>query len=176
MRGFCMKLTELFQFCPRCGNSKVVPSGKHSTECPSCGFEIFANSAAAVGIVIFNPQNEILMCVRKNDPGKGLLDLPGGFVEPGETAEDACSRELYEELNLKLNGFQYMASYPNEYLYKGMTVFTLDLFFIFKLDNELTLHPGDDVSLIFFAKPDDIEPDKIAFESHRKIIKRLREK
>ncbi len=50
-----------------------------------------------VDCVVFNPGGEVLLIQRKNDPFKGEFALPGGFVDVGETVEDACRRELLEE-------------------------------------------------------------------------------
>ena len=55
-------------------------------------------------VVIYN--NSVLLIKRKNPPYKNLLALPGGFVDIGETVEDACVRELYEETSLKLRPSQ----------------------------------------------------------------------
>ena len=55
-------------------------------------------------IVIYN--NSVLLIKRKYPPYKNFLALPGGFVDIGETVEDACVRELYEETSLKLKHSQ----------------------------------------------------------------------
>ena len=56
-----------------------------------------------VDAVILYKGNSILLIRRKNPPFKGELALPGGFVDIGETVEEACSREAYEETNLHIN-------------------------------------------------------------------------
>jgi 8-oxo-dGTP diphosphatase len=50
-----------------------------------------------VDCVVFNPLGEVLLIERKNPPFQGEFALPGGFVDVGETVEDACRRELMEE-------------------------------------------------------------------------------
>ena len=57
----------------------------------------------AVDAVIKYSENSIVLIHRKNPPFKGELALPGGFVEVGETVEDACIRESYEETNIKIS-------------------------------------------------------------------------
>ncbi len=57
----------------------------------------------AVDAVIKYSENSIVLIRRKNPPFKGELALPGGFVEVGETVEDACIRESYEETNIKIS-------------------------------------------------------------------------
>lgn len=56
----------------------------------------------AVDALIKYPDDSIILIRRKNPPFKGMLALPGGFVEIGETVEEACLREVYEETNLKV--------------------------------------------------------------------------
>ena len=56
----------------------------------------------AVDAVIKYSENSIVLIRRKNHPYKGELALPGGFVEVGESVEDACIRETYEETNINI--------------------------------------------------------------------------
>ena len=58
-------------------------------------------------------QDEVLVAVRARNPGKGLLDLPGGFVDPGESLEVALYRELQEELGFDMAGqlCRYLGSF-----------------------------------------------------------------
>jgi len=56
----------------------------------------------AVDAVILFQQNSIVLIRRKNPPFKGELALPGGFVDIGETVEQACIREAYEETNINV--------------------------------------------------------------------------
>jgi len=55
-----------------------------------------------VDAVIIYENNSIVLIHRKNDPFKGVLALPGGFVDIGETVEEACLRETYEETNIHI--------------------------------------------------------------------------
>ena len=74
------------------------------------------------------------MIERANDPGRGKLDLPGGFVDPKESAEAAIKREIKEELKIDIAEPRYLGSYPNIYEYGGVTYHTCDLFFYAKID------------------------------------------
>ena len=56
----------------------------------------------AVDAVIRFKKGSIVLIRRKNPPFKGEFALPGGFVEVGETVEDACIREVYEETNIRV--------------------------------------------------------------------------
>jgi ADP-ribose pyrophosphatase YjhB (NUDIX family) len=97
---------------------------------------LYHNIAAAVALV-FTFEDKILFAVRNVDPDKGKLDLPGGFIDPEETAEEAACREIEEELGLKISrdGLQYVTTAPNHYLYKNVAYRTLDIFYEYKLDS-----------------------------------------
>src|SRR5689334_1645197 len=106
--------------CPRCAAESLTWHSATNFECRACGFMLFLNIAAAVAVII-ESQGKILFGIRKNDPGKGMLDLPGGFVDAGENAEDAACREVREETGVDIGGLRYLTSLPNRYLYRNIT-------------------------------------------------------
>src|SRR5208337_901997 len=89
-----------FRFCPGCGAEGIAVRADRSILCKQCGFHFYFNAAAAVAGLIEDDKGRLLMTVRAHDPAKGALDLPGGFVDFDETAEDALKREVKEELSL----------------------------------------------------------------------------
>ena len=165
-----------FQHCPRCGQNGFNVNKPNSRRCVACGFEYFFNAAAAVAALIVNESGHLLTAVRANDPGKGMLDLPGGFVDAGESAEDAIRREIKEELNLDIDRTEYFLSTPNEYHYKDVTYATLDLAFICHVNNFNPLRPQDDVQDVLFIALEDIKIERFAFESIRRIVSAFIEK
>ncbi|MFX1389590.1 MAG: NUDIX domain-containing protein [Promethearchaeota archaeon] len=54
-------------------------------------------------VILLNQQKDLVLIRRKNPPFQGVLALPGGFVDIGETVEEACTREAFEETNIKVN-------------------------------------------------------------------------
>ncbi len=94
-------------YCPKCGYKTFESDEEKSYKCSRCNFQFFVNVASAVTAIIRNSKNEILFTIRKHDPVKGTLDLPGGFTEYGETGEEAITREVKEELNLDLTKITY---------------------------------------------------------------------
>ena len=101
-------------------------------ECVDCGWVYYQNPVAAVVAVMMFKQ-KLLLLRRAVDPGRGLLDLPGGFVEFGETAEEALRRELKEELMIESMDLSYFTSAPNHYHYLGVSYQSLDIFFLGKI-------------------------------------------
>lgn len=118
-----------FRFCPACASPRLRSERGRRWTCPDCGFEYFHNVATAAGIIV-DVDGRILLLERARDPRRGRLALPGGFVEPGERAEDAALRECREETGWAPETLEFLASYPNLYLYRGIPYATCDLFFV----------------------------------------------
>jgi len=164
----------VIKFCPFCGASDPVYDGVKALRCKACGRRQFINSVAAVAVIIRNERGEILLTRRAHDPGKGLLDLPGGFVDALETVEETVRREVKEELNLELDNLTYLTSFPNEYLFEGMITYTADLAFTATAKDWSTLRTADDVAAVEFYAPQEIPMDEVVFASIRKILELVR--
>ena len=89
-----------FKFCPICGSTHFEINNFKSKKCGSCGFTYYANPSSATVAFIMNEKDELLVVRRKNEPAKGTLDLPGGFVDMEETGEEGVMREVMEETDL----------------------------------------------------------------------------
>lgn len=152
-----------------CGSSGFQSDNTQSSTCSGCGFVFYINAAAAVSAIIECGEC-ILLVTRARQPQKGKLDLPGGFVDHGETAEQALLRELHEELALPETQSQYLFSYPNHYPYKGFTYRTLDLFYLLSLETRPDLISADDISGYQWINSGNIPFENIAFESVTKAL------
>lgn len=161
----------VLKFCPKCGSRYFNFEGERSFLCGKCGFHFFINSSAAVAAIIENDKGELLLTIRAFDPNKGMLDLPGGFVDPNESVEEALIREIKEELNLNVESFEYITSFPNEYVFSGYSVFTTDLGFYCKVSNWGEMHIKDDISGVVFVKKENINWELISANSIKDIIK-----
>lgn len=125
-----------FELCPKCGSRKIEWKDGKKWLCPDCGFDLYCNVAAAVGIVLYDDYDNVLFEVRAKEPRKGFLCLPGGFVDPDESAEDAVVRECREEMGAQIKEGKFLCSFPNTYVYKNIEYKTCDLFFTAKLPDE----------------------------------------
>jgi ADP-ribose pyrophosphatase YjhB (NUDIX family) len=128
------------------------------------------NPAAAVAVIIINEKDEMLVCERAKDPAKGTLDLPGGFVDENETVEEAVFREIKEELGVELQNREYLFSLPNEYLYSGWTLPTIDLFFESRVDSHFHPQPADDVAACYFLPFSQIDVQSFGLMSVRNAV------
>ena len=119
----------LFRFCPVCGSEAFAENDARSKRCAHCGFTYYHNAAASTVALIENSRGELLVVRRALPPAQGTLDLPGGFVDPGETLADGCRREVREETGLEVTSLELLFSLPNRYEYSGFVVDTTDCFF-----------------------------------------------
>jgi len=155
---------KIFNRCPACGSSDIVFEEDKKFNCRECGFIYFHNVAAAVGAIL-EYDKKVVLIKRAKEPGKGRLDLPGGFVDPKESAEEALIREVKEELDIDIKGPKYLGSYPNIYQYEGVIYYTCDLFFYCRIDalpRDFCRTEIEEFVLIDLLK---IPNDEIAFES-----------
>ena len=150
-----------FKLCPMCGSKKIENHGNRKWVCPDCGFDLYNNVASAVGIVIYDKNHNVLFEVRAKEPRKGFLAVPGGFVDFGESAEEAVVRECREEIGVPVEGAQFLCTAPNTYEYKGIEYKTCDIFFAAQLPPEFSTI--DDFIKSLHAE----ESEVVAFESHR---------
>lgn len=73
------------------------------------------NPPVVVNTIIRNSVGAVLLCVRGHEDGLGMLELPGGFLEDGETLEEGARREVREELRMALDHVAYLNSYCGVY-------------------------------------------------------------
>lgn len=139
----------------------------------NCGFVYYFNSSAATVALILNDKNELLVCRRAKDPAKGALDLPGGFIDMDETAEEGVAREVLEETGLVVKEAVYQFSLPNIYVYSDFEVHTLDMFFICKVERTDHIQANDDVTDSFFLRLSDIKTEEFGLNSIRKGLKKF---
>lgn len=162
-----------FRFCPKCGSKNFNINKEKSKKCADCGFVYYFNSSAAVVAVIENEKGEILVARRAKDPAKGTLDLPGGFIDMHETAEEAVAREVLEETGLFITSPTYLFSIPNIYVYSGFEVHTVDMFFKCNTNDFRRLNAQDDVSELLFIAKDKLNPADFGLMSIRKGIEKM---
>lgn len=162
---------KVLKFCPKCGSPEFKISGERSLKCSSCGFHFFINASAAVAALVTDGAGKLMLVTRGVEPDYGKLDLPGGFVDPGETVENAVHRELEEELGLKIKSMRYLGSAPNEYVFSGFTVFTIDFAFEVIAESLENLKPMDDILDYRFYAENEFDYDDIPAPSMKQFVK-----
>ncbi len=154
-----------FKFCPVCGSPNFEINNIKSKKCKDCGFSYYLNPSSATVAFILNEKDELLVVCRKNEPAKGTLDLPGGFVDMDETGEEGVAREVKEETGLDTIEVNYQFSIPNLYLYSGFLVHTLDMFYIVKVKDLSHVEAMDDAEESYWIPLKAIHPEEFGLGS-----------
>jgi ADP-ribose pyrophosphatase YjhB (NUDIX family) len=102
-----------------------------------------------------------------------MLDLPGGFLNQDESAEESLKREVKEELGINLKDFKYETSSSDIYEFNNFESRTICLLFSGKLPKNAKIKPADDVADYIFYKKESIPFEKIAFKSLSDGIKQI---
>ena len=85
------------QHCPRCG-AEPRKDAPRSMSCDACGFVLFFNPKPVAAVIPRDADGNVVLLRRGFDPGAGLWTFPGGFVDLGESVQEAAVRETREEI------------------------------------------------------------------------------
>ncbi|MDD5067858.1 MAG: NUDIX domain-containing protein [bacterium] len=165
-------MKNIMKYCPVCRSPKLTADRK-AFHCPACGWTYFHNIAAAAGGFLIY-RDKLLLIRRAAEPAKGKLDLPGGFIDHNESAEEALRREIREELYLRIRNIIYFRSYPNIYLYKRIKYFTCDFFYLVPLSGLPVRFNRKEVQEVCLLKPGEIDLKSLAFSSAKKAVQDFR--
>ena len=166
---------ELFHYCPKCGSEDFEIHNELSRHCANCGFTYYQNPRASTAAFILNGKGELLVARRGKEPAMGTLDLPGGFVDNEENAEQGIVREIKEETGLSISAddVKYLFSIPNVYRYSGMDIHTLDLFFICQVGDDAAIKAADDAADLSWVPLREIYVERFGLRSIRQAVHRF---
>ncbi|OGK24986.1 hypothetical protein A3A46_00625 [Candidatus Roizmanbacteria bacterium RIFCSPLOWO2_01_FULL_37_13] len=166
-----------FKYCPNCKanikayNRPALAAGR-LIDCASCGFYFYLSPSPTNGLILENEKGEVLLVKRKYPPKKGYWDIPGGFVDFGETMEESLRREIKEELGTDITDIKYFTSTADRYLFKGIDYHTLCFVFLGKVVGKKNLSANDDINEIKFFSKNNIPVDKLAFSGLKEVFKK----
>ena len=152
--------------CNACGAlvSLKIPAGdnRERSVCDDCGTVHYQNPKLVAGCIpVWNEQ--ILLCRRAIEPRYGLWTLPAGFMENGETTEQAGERETLEEANAKVQVESLFSLINIPYINQ------VYLFFRAKL-LDLDYSPGEESLEVELMSEEDIPWDSLAFPAVSKTL------
>lgn len=161
-----------FRFCPLCGERlepKPSPPDEGRPACPGGHFVHYDNPPATVQAWIAR-DGEYLILKRNEEPFLGEWDLPGGFVEMGESPRDAAIREVREETGLTVVPIAMIGAFSSAYGTTGR--YTVDIAYLCEIGaGEFELDTGEksDAAWVPLA-----EMPKLAFAGEREALAALR--
>ena len=97
--------------CERCGASTDPEGGGVRRHCPGCGLVVFPRQDPAVIVAVIDPLDRLLLASHRAWP-RDRVSVIAGFVEAGESLEQACWREVMEEVGVELTAISYVSSQP----------------------------------------------------------------
>jgi len=131
------------QFCGRCGSKTRTLETERAKQCLQCGLLHFPRLAPAIIVLVSRGREALLARRRIETPMYGAI---AGFVEPGETLEQAVEREVREETGVRIRDIQYFASQPWPFPHSLMIGFTANY-----AGGEITLNDGENVDVRWFT-------------------------
>ena len=152
-----------FDHCTKCGARLVA--GEWPNRCPECGATHYLNPFPVS--VLIQPVEDGLLTVRRAiDPGRGKLALPGGFIDVGESWQEAAVRELAEETSVAVQSGQVelfdAVSAPDG------TVLIFGVAPSISTDRLSSFEPSDEVAELVVLR----EPMELAFPIHTEVVAR----
>jgi NAD+ diphosphatase len=150
------------RYCGRCGSPTETAPGERAMRCPDCGLLSFPRLAPAV-IVLITRGDEALLARGRLFP-MPMYSCIAGFVEPGETLEQAVHREVREEVGVELADVRYAASQPWPFPHSLMIGFTATW-----AGGEIVIDEGEILDARWFRR-DDVPMIPPAISIARRLI------
>jgi len=124
------------RFCGRCGTPTEPAPGERARRCPACGLSAFPRLSPAIIVLI--ERGDAILLARGHGFQPGLYGIIAGFVEPGESLEEAVHREVREEVGLEITDLRYVGSQPWPFPHGVMIGFTAH-----HAAGEITIDPSE---------------------------------
>ncbi|BDP41317.1 NADH pyrophosphatase [Deinococcus aetherius] len=131
LAGYAVQIVEwdrTHRFCGACGTPTVRSERETSKVCPNCGLTAYPRVAPVVMVLVTRGEGEgrELLLARGPHFAPGMYSALAGFVEPSETLEHACHREVREEVGVEIAGLRYRFSQPWPFPHSLMIAFTAE--------------------------------------------------
>jgi NAD+ diphosphatase len=136
------------QFCGACGAQMKKADGERAMKCSACAHVAYPRIAPAM-MVLVKKGNSILLARNVAVPPGGRMSALAGFLEPGESAEDAVHREVFEEVGLRVKDLRYFASQSWPFPGSLMIAFTAEY-----AGGDLRLDPAEIADARWFGPGD----------------------
>ncbi|MDQ3879009.1 MAG: NUDIX domain-containing protein [Actinomycetota bacterium] len=159
-----------FDFCPADATRLLDRDHEGGKLCPACERTWYQSSAPTAGAAIVK-EGKALVSIRARDPEKGRMDVPGGFLAPGEQVIDGLKREVREELGIEVDADISDCVSAVAHTYGPEGDFVLALGFKARLVSGEP-QPADDVAAIRWVSLEDLDDLDFAWEHDRELVRR----
>lgn len=162
-------------YCPRCGHAleqREAPDGRVRPICPKCGYIVYLNPPIAVGVIAEDAGGRVVLIRRGENPGRGLMGLPAGFMEIDETVEDTARRECLEETGLLIDLKELWGVWS--YFHAEKQTSGVLVVYRATITGGEPQHGSDTTEVKFFA-PEEIPFGELAFETHQEALAKWKE-
>ena len=112
------------RFCGVCGTKTIFVQGDRSAKCPSCGHSAYPRISPAMMVLV--KKGEQILLAQHAAPRNQFFTALAGFLEAGESIEEAVHREVFEEVGLKVKDLKYFGSQPWPFPHSLMIAFTAE--------------------------------------------------
>lgn len=126
--------------------------------------------------IVLDENDGLLLMRRAHEPALGKLGLPGGIIDPLETAEAACAREVLEEtgIDLPASAYRYLGTHCNLYPFQGYVWPTLDIVFVAHTASLAAARAMDgEASEIVVVPLREVVLEELAFPTHALAIRQV---
>ena len=141
------------RFCGACAQPMALHAGERCFRCQSCGMMAYPRISPAM-MVLIRKGEHVLLAMHIASPSKRFTPL-AGFLEAGETIEEAVHREVFEEVGLRVHNLRYFASQSWPFPHSLMIAFTADY-----LDGDIRVDESEISEARWFG-PGDEWPEKV---------------
>jgi NAD+ diphosphatase len=139
------------RYCGACGSATQLVAGERCMACPQCGHSAYPRISPAMMVLI--RRGDDLLLARHTASPSGLFTALAGFLEAGESIEDAIHREVAEEVGLKVQGLRYFGSQSWPFPHSLMLAFTAEY-----LSGDIRVDPREIAEARWFGPQDPLPP------------------
>ena len=150
------------RFCGACAQPMQLKAGERCYVCSACGMMAYPRISPAM-MVLIRKGDHVLLALHTASAAKRFTPL-AGFLEAGESVEEAVHREVFEEVGLRVHNLQYFSSQSWPFPHSLMIAFTADY-----LDGEIRVDPSEIIEARWFG-PHDEWPERVPHFSVSTIL------
>ena len=150
------------RYCPRCAAAVEVDFPR-SLRCPACGYCAFFNPKPVACVVPRDVDGRLWLLRRAFAPGAGLWTFPGGFVDLGESVEEAARREVREEMEIDVELGELVGVYSRDDDRVVLVVYAATV--------QGVPRPGDEAAEVRAFAPEELPWDELAFWSTERALR-----